>query len=236
MDGNEFNNNQFTDQNINSNNMFNQNNINNSNQNDINYNSIDTKMCTNNKELQNNNKNFFGDNYNQYIDSTNNKMINNNNNQNNNQNINENNQNQNQTLIFAPEDNNIPDETFSQLINTKEFINDKNFLKEKIPIKTETKVIQNGDFDETEGKDIQNICISLFDSSHPYEQTNVEKISQKLKLKYDGEWFVLISEQASQNKRLNFDFKFSNLKWEEIFILSHLTHRFYIGKIKNINN
>ena len=234
MNGNDFNNNQFTDQSMNNNNMFNQNNFNNSNTNNIDYNSVDTRMCTNNNDSQNSN-NFFGNNYNQYIDSNNNNLANNNN-QNNNQNINENNQNQNPPIYFDSGDN-ILDETLSQVMDTKKFINDKHILKDTIPISNETKIIQRGqDFNDSEIEDIKNICISLFDSTHPYEQTNVEKISQRLKIKYDGEWFVLISEQSSQKQCLNFDFKFSNIESKDIFILSHLTHRFYIGKIKNINN
>ena len=233
MNGNDFNNNQFTDQSMNNNNMFNQNNFNNSNTNNIDYNSVDTRMCTNNNGSQNSN-NFFGNNYNQYIDSNTNNLVNNN--QNNNQNINENNQNQNPPIYFDSGDIN-PDETLSQVMDTKKFINDKHFLKETIPISNETKIIQRGqDFNDSEIEDIKNICITLFDSAHPYEQTNVEKISQRLKIKYDGEWFVLISEQSSQKQCLNFDFKFSNIESKDIFILSHLTHRFYIGKIKNINN
>ena len=230
MNGNDFNNNQFTDQSMNNNNMFNQNNFNNSNTNNIDYNSVDTRMCTNNNDSQNSN-NFFGNNYNQYIDSNTNNLANNNN-----QNINENNQNQNPPIYFDSGDN-IPDETLSQFMDTKKFINDKHILKDTIPISNETKIIQRGqDFNDSEIEEIKNICISLFDSTHPYEQTNVEKISQRLKIKYDGEWFVLISEQSSQKQCLNFDFKFSNIESKDIFILSHLTHRFYIGKIKNINN
>ena len=233
MNGNEFNNNQFTDQDINNNNIFNRNNFNNPDQNDISYNSIDTRMCTNNKDSQNNN-NFFGNNYNQYIDTNINKMINNNNNhQNNNQNINENNQDQNQTLCYQPGDN-ISDESLSQLDNTKDFIFNK--ISCKVPNTNETKIIQRGDFNDVEIEYIKNICISLFDSLNPYEQTNVEKITQNLKLKYDGEWFVLISKEAPEKKYFDFDFKFSNIEWKEIFILSNSTHRFYIGKIKNINN
>ena len=231
MHGNNFNNNEFVGQNMNNNNnMINQNNYNNSGQNNINYNSFDTRICTNDNDSQNNN-NIFGNNYQEYINN-NNKMINNNNNANNNQNINENNP--INPAYYVPDDNNTL--SLSSVDFTKKKITEKNLFKGDITSMSQLKIIEPGNFNPEEIDNIKNICISEFNTSNPLDQTNIDKISQKLKLKYDGEWFVLICEQSAPKKRLNFDFKFSNLDWKDILIFSQHNFRFYIGKIKNINN
>ena len=246
MHGNNFNNNEFTDQIMNNNNMPNQNNYNNSGQNNINYNSFDTRMCTNDNDLQNKN-NFFGNNYQEYFDNKNNKMVNYNNadnNQNNNQNINQNinqnnNQNINQNLLnnsdyYNPDDNNTL--TLSHYGYTKKQFIQKNMINRHQMPENSSTIIQPGNFNQEEIEDIKKICIDGFDTSIPFDQTNIDKISQKLKLKYEEEWFVLVCEQSSPKDRLNFDFKFSNLDSKDVLIFSHYNFRFYIGKIKNINN
>ena len=237
MHGNNFNNNEFTDQ-IMNNNMPNQNNYNNSGQNNINYNSFDTRMCTNDNDLQNKN-NFFGNNYQEYFDNKNNKMVNYNNadnNQNNNQNIN---QNINQNLLnnsdyYNPDDNNTL--TLSGYGYTKQQFIQKNMINRHQMPENSSTIIRPGNFNQEEIDDIKKICIDGFDTSIPFDQTNIDKISQKLKLKYEEEWFVLVCEQSSPKDRLNFDFKFSNLDSKDVLIFSHYNFRFYIGKIKNINN
>ena len=53
-------------------------------------------------------------------------------------------------------------------------------------------------------------------------------ISQKLKEKYDGEWFALICKKQIEN----FDFKIADIMKEDIFVLGYKQYEIYISKLK----
>ena len=135
---------------------------------------------------------------------------------------------------YQNNDNNL--DSLTSLGFTKKQMYDKKIIKEEFNSFGGINIYQKGIFNDEETNNIKNICIAIFDSSRPFDQSNVEKISLKLKQAYEGEWFVLVCQENLNKKSENFDFKFSNVDLKNIFIFSHNNYRFYIGKIKNLNN
>ena len=81
-------------------------------------------------------------------------------------------------------------------------------------------------------KEIYSTQFNFFNHSK-----NDNKISQKLKFKLGGEWFVLICEITNEKNIEDFDFKFTNIKRRNILIFTEnfaeKKFRFYICKIRN---
>ena len=101
-------------------------------------------------------------------------------------------------------------------------------IREKIPDVITSggngpKVIQEGNFKKDQIHKIKNIINSY--------KVTVEMISQKLKEKIGGDWFVLSYKQDQDAKIEDFDFKFTNNKIEDVFIFSENKYKYYICKL-----
>ena len=99
-------------------------------------------------------------------------------------------------------------------------------------ISLEPKILNKGIFTDNQINQIKNICFSSLNLSNLDDTKNDDKISQKLKQKYMGEWFVLICQQKSEKDVLDFDFKFTNINKGNTLIFSYKNLRLYITKIK----
>ena len=97
--------------------------------------------------------------------------------------------------------------------------------------KEEEKIIQNGGFTEEEVDSIKTICSTSFIVQKPEDQKTVDKISQLLKQKYKGEWFVLSCKKSSKKRIQDFDFTFTNIMKEKTLIFSRNDVLFYICKL-----
>ena len=236
---NNFNNNMNNNMRImnnNNNNLNNQrnnyNNMNNDKYIDKNKNSINDNMNNlsniNNPNLGNNIPNMNSQNHNNQFLM--NKNQNNNSNMNNNMNIhiniNNNNNNfpNNQNNLISNKENNISDKT---VVYNQENSETFNILNNAIKKNSQEKeVITKGNFDEKKIREIIQICLKFFDNTNT-TTTKYNNISQKLKDKFKGEWFVLICEDTEKD----FDFKFSNLKSDDTLIFIEKNFRFYVCKL-----
>ena len=183
---------------------FNNNNNNNNINNNMNMmNNINTAEQTN---FVNNN---FNGNFNMYYEYTKKENENKDNNiASNNEPINQNNEESNQDTRIV----------------YKVYGND-NFIQE------ESKILQIGNFEEKVINDIKEICSSNFNFSKPDDPKNVDIISQLLKQKYKGDWFVLSCHKTPGKAIEDFDFKFTNIKDENTLIFSQNKFIFYICKL-----
>ena len=225
----------------NANNMMNNNmnNINNIMNNNINNNMMNLNQLSENL-LPNNNS--FQSNFNKYIYENNINNNNENNFQNNNSfyqnNINENKiQNNSNNINNNPNINNINSED-SNLNFTAKLLKKGNIIdniKIRIPHSEINQKAEN--FTDPEIRQIKDICSTQFNFTKPDDSKNDNKISQKLKFKLGGEWFVLICEITNEKNIEDFDFKFTNIKRRNILIFTEnfaeKKFRFYICKIRN---
>jgi len=219
------------------NNMNNINNImnNNINNNMMNLNHLSENLLPNNGSFQSN--------FNKYIYENNINNNNENNFQNNNSfyqnNINENKiqNNSNININNNPNINNINSED-SNLNFTAKLLKKGNIIdniKIRIPHSEINQKAEN--FTDPEIRQIKEICSTQFNFTKPDDSKNDNKISQKLKFKLGGEWFVLICEITNEKNIEDFDFKFTNIKRRNILIFTEnfaeKKFRFYICKIRN---
>ena len=96
------------------------------------------------------------------------------------------------------------------------------------PIIEET--IQKGNFPEEMIGEIKEICSSYFNSSQE-STAKIGIISDKLKEKYKGEWFVLICPKSKEKETEDFDFKFTNMDPKNTLIFLKKNVIFYICKL-----
>ena len=189
------------------------------------------------------NNNSFQSNFNKYIYENNINNNNENNFQNNNSfyrnNINENKiqNNSNININNNPNINNINSED-SNLNFTAKLLKKGNIIdniKIRIPHSEINQKAEN--FTDPEIRQIKDICSTQFNFTKPDDSKNDNKISQKLKFKLGGEWFVLICEITNEKNIEDFDFKFTNIKRRNILIFTEnfaeKKFRFYICKIRN---
>ena len=215
-------------------NMMNMNmNLNNRN-NMMNLNHLSENLLPNNGSFQSN--------FNKYIYENNINNNNENNFQNNNSfyqnNINENKiQNNSNNINNNPNINNINSED-SNLNFTAKLLKKGNIIdniKIRIPHSEINQKAEN--FTDPEIRQIKEICSTQFNFTKPDDSKNDNKISQKLKFKLGGEWFVLICEITNEKNIEDFDFKFTNIKRRNILIFTEnfaeKKFRFYICKIRN---
>ena len=80
-------------------------------------------------------------------------------------------------------------------------------------------------------KEIYSTQFNFFNHSK-----NDNKISQKLKFKFNFEWFIFIFEVTNEKNRKDFYFEFTNIKRKNIFIFIEYKFIFYICKIRNYYN
>ena len=79
--------------------------------------------------------------------------------------------------------------------------------------------------------EIKEICSLQFNFFNHSKNDN--KISQKLKFKFNFEWFIFIFEVTNEKNRKDFYFEFTNIKRKNIFIFIEYKFIFYICKIRN---
>ena len=82
--------------------------------------------------------------------------------------------------------------------------------------------------------EIKEICSTQFNFFNHSKNDN--KISQKLKFKFNFEWFIFIFEVTNEKNRKDFYFEFTNIKRKNIFIFIEYKFIFYICKIRNYYN
>ena len=217
-----------------SNNLMNINNFNMNNMNQINNNNImnnNIMMINNNlindqTGLQNNND--FGSNFKEYVSvgnpENNNFNIMNNNIQNN-INLNEeqciNNNNNDDINDYSPKKDG------DTWVKVNQYIKDS--IKETSQI---SGVLYRGeDFTEEQINNIKEICSSYFNFSKLEDSKNGYKIAQRLKQKYEGEWFFLVCPEINNKTMQDFDFKFTNIERKNMLIFSENNFRFYICRL-----
>ena len=189
--------------NNNQNNFNNQNNNNNNNQNMNNHNQ---NMNNNNQMMNNNNQNM----------NNNNQMMNNNN-----QNMNNNNQNMNNNnQIMNNMDNNNQVKNFKRTIY-KTKVGDMSVL---CSVQQHSELI-----DKNEVNEIKNIIqVNYTAIGHDQKIILSDLISNQLKQKLQGEWFVFVSDVGK-----NVDFSISTVSKSGFLIIKIGNSQFIIAKIRN---
>ena len=212
------------------------NNINIMNSNNIQGNLQENKMQSGNFKIyeSNNYNNNFNDNFNDnnnFNSNNNNNYFNNNNIVNNNiqNNFNSNNNdlyNNNQLENMNYTQNNCEDD------RTLKILEKENIIKQNIN-NFELIFNQNGNFDEEILNEIKDICLDQFTLKNLSETKIDDKIAQRIKQKYGGEWFVLICELSPNKEQEDFDFKFTNIPRKNIIIFTRGKFRFYVCKLRD---
>ena len=212
------------------------NNINIMNSNNIQGNLQENKMQSGNFKIyeSNNYNNNFNDNFNDnnnFNSNNNNNYFNNNNIVNNNiqNNFNSNNNdlyNNNQLENMNYTQNNCEND------GTLKILEKENIIKHKIN-NFELIFNQNGNFDEEILNEIKDICLDQFTLKNLSETKIDDKIAQRIKQKYGGEWFVLICELSPNKEQEDFDFKFTNIPRKNIIIFTRGKFRFYVCKLRD---
>ena len=87
------------------------------------------------------------------------------------------------------------------------------------------------DYTEEQINDIKEICSSYFNFSKLEDSKNGYKIAQRLKQKYEGEWFFLVCPEINNKTMQDFDFKFTNIERKNMLIFSENNFRFYICRL-----
>ena len=203
--------------------------------------------CPNNMNLNNNQVNFQNNkmqsgnfnNYNNFSDNNfnnnngfnnnnffNNNIMNNNNIQNNlNSNTNNLYNNNGQTNMNLEQINYEDDDTLK-------FLRQKQIINQNIK-NSDVIFHQTGNFDGEILNEIKDICTSQFNLKNLSETKIDDKIAQRIRQKYGGEWFVLICELSLNKEQEDFDFKFTNIPRKNIIIFTQDNFRFYVCKIQN---
>ncbi len=243
--------NNMNNMNMNNMNNMNMNNMNNMNMNNMNMNNMNMNNMNNNMNNQMNNNNFqFQNNQqkNNFSNNNNNNQQNNNNffNNNNNQmqgnqmqgNQNQGNQmqvNQNQGNQMQGDQNqgnqmqNNNNQQFNQQQNNNGNQGQNNQMPNNMNIDnnlSEITVIKEGNIQNKEK--LLNMCKMEIDQNN--KESN--KIVEKLKQQFNGEYFLLIVG----NNEENYEFKFSEYKDEDITVFCYKTYRIYLASILSIKN
>ena len=220
---------------MNMNNMGNMNNMNNNNNNFNRGMNINNHMNMQNhgKPNQNNQMNNKQNNFNQNINPNNMNIQNNNNNNNNNLNM----MNPNMGMIQGKNNNQMNHQMNNQMNNQ---MNDNNYKKNKMQnfkrkrhhpnlelsiISSVTQESQSIDKNETNL--IKNIIQIEYSNSNKTHEFLSEIITEKIKRKLGGEWFIYICEQNQ-----NISFSISTVSDSDFLIIKVGTSLFKIAKVK----
>ena len=220
---------------MNMNNMGNMNNMNNNNNNFNRGMNINNHMNMQNhgKPNQNNQMNNKQNNFNQNINPNNMNIQNNNNNNNNNLNM----MNPNMGMIQGNNNNQMNHQMNHQMNNQ---MNDNNYKKNKMQnfkrkrhhpnlelsiISSVTQESQSIDKNETNL--IKNIIQIEYSNSNKTHEFLSEIITEKIKRKLGGEWFIYICEQNQ-----NISFSISTVSDSDFLIIKVGTSLFKIAKVK----
>ena len=205
--------------------MTKMNNINNMN---INNNQGNFKVYESNNYNDNNFNNNFNDNNNRF--NSDNNFLNNNfnmvNNMENNFNSNNNLFNNNEQPIIDLNQNNYENSDTMKIL--------KNHIpKDEDSKYNEIKIHQNGNFKNEQLDEIIDICTSQLNLNYLRDTKTDDKIAQRIKQKYGGEWFVLICQLSSNKDQEDFDFKFTNITRKNLIIFSIQNFRFYVCRLRD---
>ena len=224
---------------MNMNNMGNMNNMNNNNNNFNRGMNINNHMNMQNhgKPNQNNQMNNKQNNFNQNINPNNMNIQNNNNNNNNNLNM----MNPNMGMIQGNNNNQMNHQMNHQMNNQmNNQMNDNNYKKNKMQnfkrkrhhpnlelsiISSVTQESQSIDKNETNL--IKNIIQIEYSNSNKTHEFLSEIITEKIKRKLGGEWFIYICEQNQ-----NISFSISTVSDSDFLIIKVGTSLFKIAKVK----
>ena len=220
---------------MNMNNMGNMNNMNNNNNNFNRGMNINNHMNMQNhgKPNQNNQMNNKQNNFNQNINPNNMNIQNNNNNNNNNLNM----MNPNMGMIQGKNNNQMNHQMNNQMNNQ---MNDNNYKKNKmqnfkrkrhhpnLELSIISSVIQESQsIDKNETNLIKNIIQIEYSNSNKTHEFLSEIITEKIKRKLGGEWFIYICEQNQ-----NISFSISTVSDSDFLIIKVGTSLFKIAKVK----
>ena len=220
------------------------NNINNMNLNKNQGNLQDNKIQSGNfKIYESNNYNYnFNDNFNNNFNNNNFNDNNNFNSNNNNNYFNNNIVNNNIQNNFNSNNNDLYNNNQQENMNytqnnceddrTLKILEKENIIKQNIN-NFELIFNQNGNFDEEILNEIKDICLDQFTLKNLSETKIDDKIAQRIKQKYGGEWFVLICELSPNKEQEDFDFKFTNIPRKNIIIFTRGKFRFYVCKLRD---